>query len=85
MNANHSPTSANSLPHVKFIDRLWAFTLAVAFVGPLALPLFWRNPRFSYRTKIWVSLAILALTAGLIFLAGNMTLLLLKQIRGLQG
>ena len=42
----------------------WYFktsTLIIAFlcIGPLALPLFWFNPRFNNRIKIFVSVIVL--------------------------
>ncbi len=42
----------------------WYFktsTLIIAFlcIGPLALPLFWFNPRFNKRRKIFVSVIVL--------------------------
>ncbi len=52
---------------IKVIDSLWTFGVAIAFAGPFALPLLWRNPRFSNRTKIIGSLVILAVTGVLIW------------------
>ena len=31
---------------IRPIDSVWTFLVALAFLGPLALPLLWRNPRF---------------------------------------
>lgn len=53
-------------PKTKPVDSLWTFAIAVAFGGPLALPLLWRNPRFSKRTKLWVSLFVIIMTLGLV-------------------
>jgi hypothetical protein len=36
--------------------------IAFLFIGPLALPLVWFNPRFSQRTKIIVTIAVVILT-----------------------
>ncbi len=55
---------------VRIIDSLWTFAIAVAVVGPLALPLFWRNPRFTRRTKILVSVAVIVFTILLTLFAG---------------
>lgn len=56
---------------VKVIDSLWTFAVAVAIVGPGALPLLWRNPRFSVRTK-WVgSLVVIGLTGWLLWFTKN--------------
>jgi uncharacterized membrane protein YvbJ len=45
----------------------WYFkpvSLIIAFitVGPFALPLVWKNPRFSQRTKIIISLIVIVVT-----------------------
>ena len=53
---------------VKVIDSLWTFAVAVAFAGPFALPLLWRNPRFSIRTKLLGSVFILVLTGALLWM-----------------
>ena len=47
---------------IKVIDSLWTFIVAVAFLGPFALPLLWRNPRFSLEKKVLGSLFILGFT-----------------------
>ena len=57
---------------IKIIDSLWTFCVAVAVLGPFALPLLWRNPRFQLRTKIVGSLAVLALTALLVWICGDL-------------
>lgn len=36
--------------------------MAFLFVGPFALPLLWRNPRFSQKTKIIVSVIVIILS-----------------------
>ncbi|HLE00418.1 MAG TPA: hypothetical protein VJB59_09165 [Bdellovibrionota bacterium] len=56
----------------RIVDSLWMFTAAVLAAGPFALPLLWRNPRFSRKTKIWVSLAVLVLTAALVLVSGGL-------------
>lgn len=61
---------------VKIIDSLWAFLVATACVGPFALPLLWRNPRYSKTTKVLASLAViiftLLLTYGAKLILGNL-------------
>ena len=56
---------------VRGIDSLWTFVVAVAFIGPLALPLLWRNPRFSKKMKSLGSLAVVAVTVGLLWFSGS--------------
>jgi hypothetical protein len=52
---------------VRIIDSLWTFCVAVAFLGPFALPLLWRNPRFGWRKKLAGSIAVLVFTAVLLW------------------
>jgi hypothetical protein len=52
----------------------WFFkpaSLIIGFlvVGPLVLPLVWANHQFSRRKKIIISIIVIALTAGLIYLS----------------
>lgn len=56
---------------VRVVDSLWTFAVAVAFVGPLALPLLWRNPRFSGRTKLVATVAVIVLTVALLWYGGS--------------
>jgi lipopolysaccharide export LptBFGC system permease protein LptF len=46
----------------KWYFQLKFLIIAVFCVGPLAIPLLWRNPRYSIRTKIITSVIILLLT-----------------------
>ncbi|MBY0369730.1 hypothetical protein K2X33_03525 [bacterium] len=57
---------------VRVIDSGWTLFVAVLVIGPLALPLLWRNPRFGRMAKIWISVAVIALTVFLIVAAGYM-------------
>lgn len=52
---------------VPVVDSLWTFVIAVLVVGPFALPLFWRNPRYSVKTKVWTSIGIIAYTIALAY------------------
>jgi drug/metabolite transporter (DMT)-like permease len=54
----------------RFIDSYWSFFVAAALVGPFALPVLWRNPRFSKRSKWALTLLVLAVTAFLIWFTG---------------
>jgi hypothetical protein len=55
---------------VRVIDSLWTFLVAVACLGPFALPLLWRNPRYSITTKVAASVAVILFT-WFLFKAGN--------------
>ncbi len=54
---------------VKVIDSLWTFAVAVAFIGPLALPLLWRNPRFTQKTKVLATIGVVVLTVILLWVS----------------
>lgn len=56
---------------VRVIDSLWTFLAATAVLGPFALPLLWRNPRFKLTTKIIGSVAVLAFTWALVKFANS--------------
>jgi TM2 domain-containing membrane protein YozV len=49
-------------------EQLWYVVLMLATVGPLALPLLWRSPRFSLRAKyLWTTAVVLVALAGIAF------------------
>jgi hypothetical protein len=51
----------------KIIDSLWTFLIALAVLGPFALPLLWRNPRWTLRVKIAGSAVIVIVTFFLLW------------------
>jgi len=53
------------------INSYWTLAIAVAVGGPFALPLLWRNPRFSKKVKIWGSIAVVVLTVALLGVTGS--------------
>ena len=57
--------------------------IAVLAVGPFALPLVWRNPRYKLVTKLAVTVGIIALTVGLCYIMGEMYKNVLDQVRDL--
>ena len=57
-------------PSTKIIDSLWTFSIATITIGPFALPLLWRNPRFSIKTKIIASILVIILTGFLLWFSG---------------
>ena len=67
-------------PHVNFWNSTWTIVIAFFVVGPLAMPLLWRNPRFSIATKIIWSLVMIAITVGLIVFASKVMNWALEQI-----
>ncbi len=73
-------------PHQKpkIIDSIWTFLVATAFLGPLALPLLWRNPRLKSSTKILGTLFVAGLTLWLILVGKGMIEEIMEQAKELQ-
>ena len=69
---------------VKIIDSLWSFFIALAILGPFALPLLWRNPRIEKRSKIVGTVFILVFTAGLLWFSGHFMAQLNDQFKELK-
>jgi hypothetical protein len=50
-------------PSSKWYHNVWFVLIMLIFVlGPLGLPLVWKNPNFSRRAKIMLTLAMAVLT-----------------------
>jgi len=52
----------NKQKKTKWYFNMSTFVTALLCVGPFALPLFWLNPRFTLKRKIWVSVIVIVLT-----------------------
>ncbi len=68
--------------------RITVLTMLFAVLGPLALPLLWRSPRFSLAWKVVLTLLVLLLTAiviGLFSYVVQMTLAPLKELQQVKG
>lgn len=57
--------------------------MAVVCLGPLALPLVWRNPRFNVPIKLAITVCVIGLTIGLFYLTIHMYLGVVDQIKAL--
>ena len=67
-----------------FIDNIWTFLISTALIGPFALPLLWRNPKYSKHTKWIVTLLVLALTGFLIWFSGYVAVETVNHITNLE-
>ena len=56
---------------------------AVLFLGPLALPLVWLNPRYKIATKLLITTLILGLTLAALYLMVDMYRRVMEQIHAL--
>ena len=76
-------SAATSPPSKKLHQSTGALILALATVGPLALPLVWTNPRYSRFVKIALTVGVLAVTVGLsvaVYRVGTNTLNQIKSL-----
>ncbi|MCB1198229.1 MAG: hypothetical protein KDK51_07635 [Deltaproteobacteria bacterium] len=53
----------------KVIHSYWLLIVSIACIGPFAIPLVLNNPRMSKKGRVLVSILIIALTVGLIYLS----------------
>jgi hypothetical protein len=60
----------------KWLESIWTFLGAVLLIGPFALPLLWKNPRYSRTTKIAVSVLVTLFTLLLIWGSARLAQLL---------
>ena len=49
-------------PEIKWHSKLSTLIIALLYVGPLALPLLWFNPRFSKKIKVIITALVILLT-----------------------
>ena len=57
--------------------------MAVLFVGPLALPLVWLNPRYKHATKLAITIAVIGLTIVAVYAMCDAYLKLTEQLKAL--
>lgn len=62
------------------LNCYWIIAVAVALVGPFAIPLVVRNPRLSKRVKWIVSILIIVLTIALLYLTKVVFVKLQEQL-----
>ena len=59
-------------PKTKWYHSTITIIIAVLVLGPLALPLVWRNPQYRLVTKLAVTVGIISLTVVLCYIMGAM-------------
>ena len=64
------PGAAPSKP--RWFFRSWVLVTSFLVVGPFMLPLVWKHPQYSRKTKIWVTVIALGLTFALTAAMGYM-------------
>ncbi len=66
----------NKVPAAKWYTRTPTVISAFLFVGPLALPLIWLNPRLSKRNKVIITVIVLIVS----YFLGNLVVSSLKTL-----
>lgn len=56
---------------------------AVLFLGPLALPLVWLNPRYKNVTKLLITVAVIGLTLAVFYLMVDTYTRVIEQVKAL--
>jgi hypothetical protein len=64
--------------------KLPTVVIAVLLLGPFAIPLVWKNPAITKRSKILISILIIALTVWLISASVGVMQLILKEVADIQ-
>ncbi|UCG56994.1 MAG: hypothetical protein JSU70_19280 [Phycisphaerales bacterium] len=67
----------------KWYHTTYAVVIALACVGPIALPLVWLNPRYKIVTKVAVTVLVVALTILLCYVTVALYVELMEQMREL--
>lgn len=62
----------------KILTNQWTFIGAALLVGPLALPLLWRNPKATRVTKLVWTTIVIAFTMLLLWGSAHLTQMLLE-------
>ncbi|MBW8035627.1 MAG: zinc ribbon domain-containing protein [Planctomycetes bacterium] len=67
-------------PTTKWYYSVWAIVIGLVTLGPFALPLVWKNPKYKVNTKIVITIVVIVVTIWLCYLMANMYKQLIQQI-----
>ena len=70
-------------PKTKWYYSTSAIVIGLLVVGPFALPLVWKNPKYKVITKVIITIVVIAFTIWLCYLVGHMYQRLIKQVNAL--
>ncbi|MBW8002364.1 MAG: zinc ribbon domain-containing protein [Planctomycetes bacterium] len=70
-------------PQAKWFFNTSTIVIALVCFGPLALPLIWFNQRYKVATKIIVTVVVITVTFGILYLAVNMYIQMMEQIKAM--
>ena len=60
-----------------------AVVIGLLFLGPFALPLVWRNPKYEVITKVIITIVVIVVTIWLCYLVGQMYQRLIDRVNAL--
>ena len=75
--------AARPKPKTKWYYSTSMIVISLLVVGPFALPLVWKNPKYTVITKAVITTILIAFTLWLCYLMGNMYQQLIEQINAL--
>ena len=75
--------SGRAAANAKWYYSTSAIVIGLLVVGPLALPLVWKNPKYKATTKVIITIIVIAVTIWLCYLVGDMYGGLIEQINEL--
>jgi len=81
--SRETPPDSLAKPRWRWYHANSALIVALCFLGPLALPLAWTNPRYSVITKLLITIGVIALTILLCQATMSMYQNLMDQIKAL--
>ncbi len=70
-------------PKTKWYYSTSAIVIGLLVVGPFALPLVWKNPKYKVITKVIITIVVIAVTIWLCYLMGHMYQRLIKEVNAL--
>lgn len=77
LNPTHNPIP---IPKSKWYFTNSAIIVGLITIGPLALPLVWKNPKYSITTKTVITIVVTLVTIGLCYLMGVMIQKMISSI-----
>ncbi len=70
-------------PKTKWYYSTSVIVIGLLVVGPFALPLVWKNPKYEVITKVIITIVVIAVTIWLCYFVGHMYQRLIEQIDAL--
>ncbi len=75
--------SCKPKPKTKWYYSTSAIVIGLLVVGPFALPLVWKNPKYKVITKVIITIVVIAVTIWLCYLVGHMYQRLINEVNAL--